>query len=112
MVTIKVENLIDPANFFDGEMARYIAHFKDTKPAAGVDAVLIPGEPEAKMRADRTKSGVPLPDDTWAAIVTARDVGVSEVSIQRATALSRDDERKRDQWQIKSSKSGLRARRW
>ena len=40
------------------------------------------------MRADRTKNGVPLPDDTWAAIVnTAREVGVSEVSIQRATAV-------------------------
>ena len=39
------------------------------------------------MRAERTKNGVPLPDDTWAAIVnTAREVGVSEVSIQRATA--------------------------
>ena len=30
---------------------------------------------------------VPLPDDTWAAIVnTAREVGVSEVSIQRAVS--------------------------
>jgi hydroxycarboxylate dehydrogenase B len=49
--------------------------------------VLIPGEPEAKMRADRSKNGVPLPHDTWAAIVnTAREVGVSEASIQRATA--------------------------
>jgi hypothetical protein len=39
------------------------------------------------MRADRTKNGVPLPDDTWAAIVNpAREVGVSEVSIQRAAA--------------------------
>src|ERR1700761_6102765 len=79
--------VVDTANFFDGEISRYVSYFKDTKPAAGVDAVLIPGEPEAKMRADRTKNGVPLPDDTWAAIVnTAREVGVSEVSIQRATA--------------------------
>src|ERR1700682_1744281 len=77
--------VVDPANFFDGEISRYVSYFKDTKPAAGVDAVLIPGEPEAKMRAERTKNGVPLPDDTWAAIVnTAREVGVSEVSIQRA----------------------------
>ena len=30
---------------------------------------------------------LPLPDDIWAAIVnTAREVGVSEVSIQRATS--------------------------
>jgi uncharacterized oxidoreductase len=78
--------IVDPANFFDAEMSRYIDYFKDTKPTAGVDAVLIPGEPEAKMRAERTKNGVPLPDDTWAAIVnTAREVGVSEASIQRAT---------------------------
>lgn len=78
---------VDPANFFDGEIARYVQYFKDTKPAAGVDQVLIPGEPEAAMRAERTSNGVPLPDDTWAAIVTtAREVGVSEVSIQRATA--------------------------
>src|SRR3984957_1251865 len=79
--------VVDPANFFDGEISRYIGYFKDTKPAAGVDAVLIPGEPEARMRVDRTSNGVPLPDDTWAAIVnTARDVGVSEASIQRAVA--------------------------
>ena len=74
MVTIKLQNLID-------FVADVFAH------AAGVDAVLIPGAPEAKMRAERSKNGVPLPDDTWTAIVnTARDVGVSEVSIQRATS--------------------------
>jgi hydroxycarboxylate dehydrogenase B len=50
-----------------------------------MDSVLIPGDPERKIRFERTKSGVPLPDDAWAAIVnTAREVGVSEVSIQRA----------------------------
>ncbi len=79
--------VVDPGNFFDREISRYVTYFKDTRPAAGLDAVLIPGEPEAKMRAERTKNGVPLPDDTWAAIVnTAREVGVGEVSIQRATA--------------------------
>jgi len=79
--------IVDPANLFDAEVSSYIDYFKNTKPAAGIDEVLIPGEPEAKMRAERTKNGVPLPDDTWAAIVnTAREVGVSEASIQRATA--------------------------
>jgi len=79
--------VVDPANFFDADVARYIAYFKDAKPVKGVDEVLIPGEPEAKTRAERTKDGIPLPDDTWAAIVnTAREVGVNEVSIQRATS--------------------------
>jgi len=68
-------------------MARYIDYFKNTKPVAGVDQVLIPGEPETRMRAERTRNGVPLPDDTWAAIVsTAREVGVSEANIQRAAS--------------------------
>src|SRR4051794_18661775 len=66
---------------------RRVEFIRATKPVAGVDAVLIPGDPERKMRAERTRNGVPLPDDTWAAIVnTAREVGVSELSIQRAVS--------------------------
>ena len=79
--------VVDTSNFFDGEIARYIDFIRETKPVAGVDQVLIPGDPERKTRAERTKNGIPLPDDTWAAIVNAaREVGVSEVRIQRATS--------------------------
>jgi uncharacterized oxidoreductase len=79
--------VVDTANYFDGEIARYTDFIRATKPISGVDQVLIPGDPERKTRAERTANGVPLPDDTWAAIVnTAREVGVSEVSIQRATS--------------------------
>ena len=79
--------VVDTTNFFDGEITRYVDFIRATKPVAGVDQVLIPGDPERKTRAERTANGVPLPDDTWAAIVnTAREVGVSEVSIQRATS--------------------------
>jgi uncharacterized oxidoreductase len=77
--------VVDTSNFFDGEITRYTDFIRATKPVAGVDQVLIPGDPERRTRAERTANGVPLPDDTWAAIVnTAREVGVSEVSIQRA----------------------------
>src|ERR1700739_3384730 len=51
--------VVDTANFFDAERARYLAYFRDTKPVAGVDAVLVPGEPEARMRAERSRNGVP-----------------------------------------------------
>ncbi len=79
--------VVDPAQLFDPEVTRYTDFIRATKTVAGVDTVLVPGDPERRMRAERTKNGVPLPDDTWAAIVnTAREVGVSEVSIQRATA--------------------------
>ena len=68
-------------------MARYVDYYKDTKPVKGNDGVLIPGDPEARTRAERTANGVPLPDDTWAAIVnTAREVGLSEAAIAKATA--------------------------
>ena len=79
--------VIDTSSYFDGEIERYVDFIRATKPVTGVDSVLIPGDPERKTRTERTKNGIPLPDDTWAAIVnTARDVGVSEVSIQRAVS--------------------------
>jgi uncharacterized oxidoreductase len=79
--------VVDVTNVFDGEMTRYVDFIRATRPVAGVEQVLIPGDPERKTRAERSKNGVPLPDDTWAAIVnTAREVGVSEISIQRATS--------------------------
>ena len=54
---------------------------KSGEPARGEHA------PEQRMRADRTANGIPLPDDTWAAIVAAaRKVGVDERRIQQATA--------------------------
>src|ERR1700683_483690 len=77
---------VDPAHFFDGEITRYVDFIRQTKPITGAEPVMIPRDTKRKTRAERTKNGIPLPDDTWAAIVnTAREVGVSEASIQRAT---------------------------
>jgi uncharacterized oxidoreductase len=77
---------IDPAHFFDGEISRYIAYVKDTRPAAGTTEVLVPGEVEARTRAERLKDGVPLPDDVWATIVAAaRSVGINDTAIADAS---------------------------
>ena len=74
---------VDIGAFFDGEITRYVDYFKASKPA-GPDEMLIPGEPESRTRADRMANGVPLPDDTWAAIAaTARDVGIADAIITR-----------------------------
>jgi uncharacterized oxidoreductase len=79
--------VVDPAHFFDGEISRYVDFIRETKPITGGDPVMIPGDAERTTRTERTRNGIPLPDDTWAAIVhTAREVGVSEASIQRAVA--------------------------
>jgi hydroxycarboxylate dehydrogenase B len=79
--------VVDPEAMFSDDVARYIAYFKSAKPATPGGEVLIPGEPEQRTRAQRSKDGVPLPDDTWASILaTARDVGVDENRIQQAGA--------------------------
>ena len=79
--------VVDPEAMFSDDVARYIAYFKSAKPATPGGEVLIPGEPEQRTRAQRSKEGVPLPDDTWASILaTAREVGVDENRIQQATA--------------------------
>ena len=76
---------VDVDRFFDGEISRYVDYFKASRPAAEQGEILVPGEPEARMRGERLARGVPLPDDVWAAIVgTARDVGISDQDIARA----------------------------
>ena len=64
-------------NVFDADMSRYLDWFRQGKAIPG-EAVMTPGEPERLSRAKRIKTGVPLPDETWEAIVaTARSVGVN-----------------------------------
>jgi uncharacterized oxidoreductase len=77
---------IDPDGFFSPDVKRYVDYVKSARPASPGGEVLVPGEPEERMRARRLKDGVPLPDDTWSAIVeAARKVGVDDARIQQAT---------------------------
>jgi uncharacterized oxidoreductase len=79
--------VVDPEGVFSPDVARYIAYFKAAKPATPGGEVLIPGEPEQRTRKQRLAEGVPLPDDTWTAIVAAaRELGVDERRIQLAGA--------------------------
>jgi uncharacterized oxidoreductase len=76
---------LDTDGFFPADMARYLDFVKSAKPAEPGGEVLLPGEPEARTKAERLAKGVPLTDDTWAAIVdTARKVGLDERQIQGA----------------------------
>ena len=49
---------------FKGEMKRMVDHIRGTRPAAGVESVLLPGDPEARARAERTTKGIPLDEAT------------------------------------------------
>ena len=65
--------VIDPAAFGDpaaytGAVGRVTRALKQVPPAPGFEEVLLPGEPEARTRAQRQSEGISLPDDTWEAI--------------------------------------------
>lgn len=62
---------------FEAMGLRYAEWISETRPANPAEPVLLPGEPEAQRRADRTASGVPLPAETWSNILaTATRLGV------------------------------------
>jgi uncharacterized oxidoreductase len=56
----------------------YVAWVKSCRPDTPGGEVLAPGEPEARLRAERLAKGVPLQPDTWEGIVRcARSLGVA-----------------------------------
>jgi uncharacterized oxidoreductase len=62
---------------FVEETRAYLDFFKSSRPAAPGGEVLLPGEPERRTHAERTREGVPLPDEAWEAIqVSAREAGL------------------------------------
>jgi hydroxycarboxylate dehydrogenase B len=72
---------IDAARFgvpdFVARARDYVAYVKASRPTVPGAEVLVPGEPEARTRAERLANGIPLTRDTWNSIVaTARSLGV------------------------------------
>jgi len=55
----RIDLFREPADF-KAEMKRMVDHIRGTRPAPGVDAVLIPGDPEYAARDDREANGIPL----------------------------------------------------
>ncbi|MFC7475811.1 malate/lactate/ureidoglycolate dehydrogenase [Dankookia sp. GCM10030260] len=74
---------ISPKHFgTEGEFKRtaedYVAWVKSCRADTPGGEVLAPGEPEARLRAERLAKGVPLQPDTWESIVRcARALGVT-----------------------------------
>ena len=59
-------------------LGRLLADLKAVPPAPGVDEVLVPGEPEARARAERERDGIPLPPTLWATLEElSGELGVS-----------------------------------
>jgi len=54
-------------------LARLLGDLKKVPPAPGFDEVLVPGEPEARTRAQREAEGIPLPPTLWTTLTELSD---------------------------------------
>ena len=71
-----------PAADYAKAMEKTLGRIKAVPPAPGFDEVLIPGEPEARLRVVRERDGIPIPDDTWKAVCAAgATVGVDVAAV-------------------------------
>jgi uncharacterized oxidoreductase len=74
---------LSPAHFgtesaFRRAAQDYVAWVKSCRPAAPDGEVLAPGEPEARLRAQRVADGVPLQPEVWASLLAcAERLGVA-----------------------------------
>ncbi len=66
-----------------GETRAFVDFVRDTRPADAGSPVLLPGEPERRARADRTRDGIPLTRETLAGMIAA----------SRGAGLAADDPR-------------------
>ncbi len=77
---------LDPRHFGAEHFAQtardYALYVKASRPAAPGGEVLVPGEPEARTRAQRQRDGIPLQVETWAAIrETAAGLGLEPPAV-------------------------------
>jgi uncharacterized oxidoreductase len=48
-------------------------YLRNTRPAPGVEQVMVPGDPERRSRAERKQNGIPLSDGTWSELCAIAD---------------------------------------
>jgi LDH2 family malate/lactate/ureidoglycolate dehydrogenase len=60
LLAVDIERFV-PLDRFRGEVEEFCRTLRETPPAAGHAGVLVPGEPEARTREERVRSGVPVP---------------------------------------------------
>lgn len=86
-VYLSPEAFAGSADPFFAEVRSYVAFLKSARPAEPGGQVIVPGEPERRTMAERTRTGVPLPrevcDDLRA---TASNAGVSKETMDLFTA--------------------------
>ncbi|HTG10214.1 MAG TPA: Ldh family oxidoreductase [Candidatus Eisenbacteria bacterium] len=76
MICLDVERFL-PLPEFHRQVAALFGWVKSAPLAQGATEILIPGEPEARLEAERRRDGIPIEDQTWSQIeTTAGELGV------------------------------------
>ena len=77
---------------FTSSMTAFQQEVRAIPPADGFDEVVVPGDLEARARADRRANGLPLPDDVWEPLVeTAASLDVTESRLAPRSEASSPD---------------------
>lgn len=80
--------IIDPGRLVDqtwlnAELDAVIAYVKSSRPDKSGGPVLVAGDPERLMRAERERDGIPMNDTTWEEIILAAEkVGMRREQVQ------------------------------
>jgi LDH2 family malate/lactate/ureidoglycolate dehydrogenase len=60
-----------PVAEFTARMETLVTQIKSTKPAPGYDEVLVAGDPEWRLEAERLKNGIPIAEGNWETLIKA-----------------------------------------
>jgi uncharacterized oxidoreductase len=83
-MVVDLSRLGDPAAI-NASVEATKAHVRSSCVAPGFDEVLLPGEPERRSTAARTRDGIPVDDTTWRDIcAAAASLGITDAEIERA----------------------------
>jgi uncharacterized oxidoreductase len=76
MICIDVERFL-PIEEFHRQVAALFDWVRSAPTAPGAPGILVPGEPEARLEAERRRDGIPIEEETWSQIETvAAELGV------------------------------------
>jgi uncharacterized oxidoreductase len=84
IIVIDISAFVEP-RAFRAEIEDLLSYVKSAHLAPGVEAIMYPGEPEAKEQRRREREGIPLEDETWQQVTAlAQELGIPLPTLEGA----------------------------
>ena len=79
--------ILDDGHGWAREVSRYLAEIRRSPPADPTRPVMIPGDPERRMRAERLAHGIPVDTELWESLMRAAEgQGIARAEAERLAA--------------------------